>query len=55
MQNNLSKEEKDYLINILETEKELNEHIYGASAIDSIEMLNSIVKKLNLKEKHLNK
>ena len=55
MKNNLSKEEKDYLINILESEKELNEHIYGASAIGSIKKLNSIIKKLNLKEKHLNK
>lgn len=55
MKNNLSKEEKDYLINILESEKELNELFYGASAIGSIEKLNSIIKKLNLKEKKINK
>jgi hypothetical protein len=55
MQNNLSKQEKDYLINILEAEKELNTHNWGSSAKDSNNKIDNIIKKLNLKEKHLNK
>jgi hypothetical protein len=55
MQNNLSKEEKDYLRNILQSEKEQLEAYYGSSAIVSIQKIDNIIKKLNLKETHLNK
>ena len=55
MENNLSEKEKDYLRNILQSEKELYEAYWGSSAIVTIQKIDNIIQKLNLKEKDLNK
>lgn len=47
--NNLSEREKDYLINILEAEMELNNHYYPSDAKEMNDTIQSIINKLNIK------